>query len=298
MKNIPIMINGETSLNAEDFNQIPLELENVISGANLSLDGNDLNQLGKVLTKSACVYDFYEDTGTENSIVLNATNSQPLKEYVNGLKVRFYTSNTNSGALTVNIDGIGVKKIVILQNPTEDLTAGYIVANRYYDIIFNSLIDKFIIQQNGLGLKIWNGRETVVSTDKSPNPYIGSLILTIDLTNIPMINEDGTITHMDLSKKQYIYYSFDFEYQMTGNNTSNANSGSISINRNNANGINLLKGQGYFNTANNNFSLEESVYATALLDVKGNSETFYRIRTGQNIVGNYSDKIYILGWVD
>ena len=143
MKKIPTMIDGQTSLMADDFNQIPSELENAIIASGLSLDGGDLNQLGKVFTKSSCGYDFYEDTGIPNAIILNAFGKQPLVEYVNGLKIRFNTSNTNTGSTTVNIDGLGAKRIIDTFN--NSLTPNTIVTNNYYEIVFNSSSDNFVL---------------------------------------------------------------------------------------------------------------------------------------------------------
>lgn len=150
MKNIPTMIDGQTSLEANDFNQIPNELENTITDSGQILDGGDLNQLGKALTKSACAYDFYEDTGTPNSIILNAVGHQPLISYTNGLKVRFYTSNSNTGATTVNIDGLGLKPIVDTFNNI--LQPNTLQANNYYEIIYNALLDKFIFFNGNISL--------------------------------------------------------------------------------------------------------------------------------------------------
>ena len=297
MKNIPLMIDGQTSLLADDFNQIPGELENSITGSGQALNGGDLNQLGKALTKSCCAYDFYEDTGTVNSIVLNSVGHQPLLSYTNGLRVRFHTSNSNTGATTVNIDGIGIKDLVNLNNPTNYLSKGYIESNQYYNIIYNTSIDKFIIQKSGIGLDIWEGRESIVYTDPR-DPYIGTSTASIDLTNISMINEDETVSIFDLSTKKYIYYSFDFEFQMEGSDTEGGRDGSITINRNNSNGINLLKSKGFFSTSTNNFNLLQSAYSTAILDVKGNIEVFLINRTGKNIAGIYTDNISILGWID
>jgi len=143
MKSIPTMIDGQTSLDADDFNQIPDELENAITGSGQTLSDSDLNQLGKSLTRSSCLYNYYQDSGSVNSIILNSVNHQPLQEYVDGLQVRFYTSNTSTGNTTVNIDGLGSKSIVNISGT--ELSQLSIIANNYYGIIYNASIDKFIL---------------------------------------------------------------------------------------------------------------------------------------------------------
>lgn len=145
MKNIPTQIDGQTSLDAEDFNQIPDELENTIIGSGQTLDGNDLNQIGKALTTASCLYNYYNDTGTVNNIVLNAVNRQPLISYVDGMQVRFYTANANTGTTTINIDGLGAKNVVLYNNTSSNVPAGVFLANYYYDVVYNVTLDKFVL---------------------------------------------------------------------------------------------------------------------------------------------------------
>ena len=168
-------------------------------------------------------------------------------------------------------------------------------------LIMLTTINMGIAKDSGLyeslPLQIWTGSSSIVATDLRA-PYIGNSTFSVDLTNIKMINNDGSTTTYDLSNKKYIYYAFNFEYQMNGNSTIGGKNGSISINRDDINGINLLKSIGYFDTRNTASSIMQSSYSTAILDVKGNTEVFFMNRTGENVAGIYSDEISVLGWID
>lgn len=113
MKDIPTQIDGVTSLAAADFNQIPDELENLITKSGLTLDGLDLDQVSKAISIYSAGGAFYTDSGVVNAYVLSAVGTKLAPEaYFDGMKIGFFLSTPNTGASTVNVNGIGVKNIV------------------------------------------------------------------------------------------------------------------------------------------------------------------------------------------
>lgn len=74
--------------------------------------------------------------GTANAITL--TNSPPVGSYGNGVGLQFKATGTNTGAVTVNVDGLGTKNVYKLYNGTlQALSAGDIVSGAIYDITYD-----------------------------------------------------------------------------------------------------------------------------------------------------------------
>jgi len=112
MQNIPTKITGD-SLTAAEFNQIPDELENIITGTGQSLSGADLNQVGKSLAVYAAGGQAYTDSGAANAYVLSVIGSkQAPTAYFVGQVIRFVPGNNNTTASTVNVATLGVKSVV------------------------------------------------------------------------------------------------------------------------------------------------------------------------------------------
>lgn len=75
-------------------------------------------------------------TGTANAILL--ANIPVVAAYVNGLKLSFKATATNSAATTVNIDGLGIKNIYKLSGTSlVALTGNEIVNGAIYDITYD-----------------------------------------------------------------------------------------------------------------------------------------------------------------
>ncbi|MBF0136132.1 MAG: hypothetical protein H7833_05750 [Magnetococcus sp. DMHC-1] len=88
---------------------------------------------------------FAQDTGAVNAHVV----ALPLAPsgYVTGQEVQFQAAHTNTGASTINVNGLGVKPIRRLDG--SDLTAGDIVANTIISLRYNASSGWFQIM-NGL----------------------------------------------------------------------------------------------------------------------------------------------------
>ena len=104
----------ENILPAAEWNQLPTELQNIITALGMTLSNGDLNQLGKALAGYVANGAFYTDSGIADAYVLNTVGGkQSLPEYTDGAEVEFIATNPNTGAATVNVTGNGVKNIKI-----------------------------------------------------------------------------------------------------------------------------------------------------------------------------------------
>lgn len=130
------------SLSADEWNQVPSELQNAIVASGQSLSGADLNQLGKAIASYSGGGDFYTDNGSVNVVTLLVIGTfQSPPAYRDGLRARFIAGNTNSGAVTAQLPGLGV---VALRDLTDTaLVAGDIVAGLPYEIFYKASTGHF-----------------------------------------------------------------------------------------------------------------------------------------------------------
>ena len=82
--------------------------------------------------------DFYNDTGAANAYVLGVPSPKRAPTaLVNGLRVRFFAANNNTGASTVNVAGFGNTDIKKFAGAV-DLEQGDILAGRSYELVYVS----------------------------------------------------------------------------------------------------------------------------------------------------------------
>ncbi len=103
-----------SSLTAAEWNQLPQEVQNVITAIGITLSAGDLNQLGKALATYAPAVDFYVGGGTADAHVLSiAGGKQGIANYQDGAMFRFRPVASNlTTTPTVNINGRGVKTVI------------------------------------------------------------------------------------------------------------------------------------------------------------------------------------------
>lgn len=119
------------SLTAIEFNEPMSELQNVIEDTGQTLSSGDLNQLGKGIAQYASNGMFYTESGAADAYVLTTIDSkQASASYVDGMIVEFIPGNTNTGASTVNVAGLGVKNIIGVSGG-EEIVAGAKVTLKY-----------------------------------------------------------------------------------------------------------------------------------------------------------------------
>lgn len=82
----------------------------------------------------------YDESGLVNAYVLDVkTDQQGPRSYFEGLTVVLYPTNTNTGASTVNVNGLGLKNI------TDTASGGELPAGTRIELVYNSTSGEFEI---------------------------------------------------------------------------------------------------------------------------------------------------------
>lgn len=142
MQDLNDKITGST-LTANEWNEVPSEIQNVIESLNITLSAGDLNQLGKAVAGYIANGTFYTDSGAADAYVLTVIGSkQNPPQYTDGFEINFITTNANTGASTVNVATLGVKNIKL--SGGDDPSAGeitgrircaYDVSNGWFELL-------------------------------------------------------------------------------------------------------------------------------------------------------------------
>lgn len=151
MQDLNNKITGDT-LTAAEFNEPMSEIQNVIENLGQTLSAADLNQLGKAIAGYAANGSFYADGGAADAYVLSPIGlKQAPPAYADGMRASFKPANTNTGASTVNVAGLGVKSIKT--STGADPSAGAIFTGSVTKIRFDFANDWFVLESVA-GLRI------------------------------------------------------------------------------------------------------------------------------------------------
>lgn len=139
-------LNGKStgdSLTASEWNQVPSELQNIITGTGQTLTSADLNQLGKGVAGYVATADVYTSSGVADAYVLSPISGyQGPTSYFDGMRVRFIPNVANTGgSVTVNVNGLGVRTVVredgAVNSANTEYQVGTMVELRYDDAVSN-----------------------------------------------------------------------------------------------------------------------------------------------------------------
>ena len=138
-----------SALTSAEFNQIPDELENVISKAGLTPTKSSLTQVSQSISQMVGDASFYATSGTANDIVLSAISPRlaPAK-LTNGMMVRFQALYENTEATSVNVGNLGAKTITIDGEPID---GGKLKVGKIYILTYVSSSDSFELFESGGG---------------------------------------------------------------------------------------------------------------------------------------------------
>jgi len=102
------------TLSASEWNEIPTEVQKVITNSGIALSGGDLNQLAKSLALSEAKSTYLVATGSTNAWTLTPSGSlQGPIAYETGMVYSFRpTTGNTTAAVTVNISGLGAKNVL------------------------------------------------------------------------------------------------------------------------------------------------------------------------------------------
>ena len=142
MYNIPIKIDGVSTLPAAEFNSLATEVEGCVTGAGYILSGIDNFQLSRSMTWGAQSGNFYADSGTANAVILNNSQTAVLI-YSDGMEVRFRKPVANTGAVTITVQGLGV--VPLLHTNLSALTAGQIPGGQGVIAYYSGALSAFVI---------------------------------------------------------------------------------------------------------------------------------------------------------
>jgi hypothetical protein len=162
-----------------DINNIVVRVGNNIGTALSDSDNYALNDgINAFATSRSNAFDV---SGTNNAIILttsNTFNHAPIRSYFAGLKVGFFTSATNTGATTINIDSLGVKNVKTIAGI--DFIGGEL--NSYVELIYN-------------------GNNFVLLNQKTQSQYIPDKILLSNNSTNPNTQIDFSAGNFEFSDK-------------------------------------------------------------------------------------------------
>ncbi len=80
-----------------------------------------------------------DSTGSSNTYAVAA--NRTIAAYYDGMRIGFHANHANTGASTLNVDGVGAKAIVT--GTSTALTANQILQHQYVDVVFSASGDNF-----------------------------------------------------------------------------------------------------------------------------------------------------------
>ncbi len=124
----------------DDYNNIVVGVKNVITSSDQTIDTSN-TQITKGIADYAAVGTFYTDSGAANAYVLSSIGSRLAPNaYAEGMEIRFRAGNSNNGASTVNVAGLGLKNIKKADGSTDivsgDISTDYDTRARYDGTVF------------------------------------------------------------------------------------------------------------------------------------------------------------------
>ena len=126
------------------------EVMNIVTTSGQSLDntGEDLTQMAKAMANYSAGADYYTATGTDtyllSPIATDVTFPAPT-EYIDGMSVRAFIDNANTGASTININSLGARNVF---NDGSAVTGGEITGN--CEFVYSSSNGRFNLTSRGI----------------------------------------------------------------------------------------------------------------------------------------------------
>ena len=183
--------NSPPQCKAENLNSYTDEINNAIAAAGLTLGDADLTQLKQALVNMSLSGTVYSYSGSANSITLSSKDGKatPLG-YVDGMRVLFFATVSNTGAVQVNLGNLGLKDVKASDGT--DLVEGDIEG--FVEIVYDSSSDYFTLAlQAGAGAgAVGGGKDKLFYlNDQSATT---DFIIPFDqnaMTTGPLVVEDG-----------------------------------------------------------------------------------------------------------
>ena len=149
-------VNGNT-VSADEYNNMVRASKNLIEDSGQVIDSSNTQQ-SEAVANYVGSGNFYTDSGVANAYVLSTTGSfKAPTDLVDGLEVRFRTSNPNTGASTINVAGLGNVDIKEVDGVT-DVGAGFISSSIDNRLRYDASNSAFIKSSSGLATTTTTGQ--------------------------------------------------------------------------------------------------------------------------------------------
>lgn len=168
------------NLTAAEWNQLPEEVQNIITTAGISLSGGDLMQVVKGLATIVGSGTHYTDSGAANAYVLTAIGTlQPPTQLLNGMQIGFVPANNNTGASTVNVATLGALPLV---SPTgAALVSGQVLSGQLTQAYYYQPSNHFRLMGGttsaGAPLKIVKSNNQFIAAASEPDDQLSAALL-------------------------------------------------------------------------------------------------------------------------
>lgn len=138
MQDFPTKVDGVSTEPAAEYNNLASELKETVESLGLTLSVGSIQQLTESIATYAQIGTYYTDGGTADTYVLSAAPATRIDPsvYYAGMTINFLPANTNTGASTANLAGLGAKAIV-LQDGSTALSGGELVANEFVKMVYD-----------------------------------------------------------------------------------------------------------------------------------------------------------------
>jgi len=207
------------------LNMTQQERNNFILAGSITPADATNDQMAKSITNSTCNSDYFVESGIADAYVVSSIspNKNP-SIYRTGMRVRFRTTNANTGASTINVATLGNKNIK-LQDGTTDPVAGDISSARENTLVYDGSVFRITTQFNDASTSVKGIVELATQTEVDAGTDPNRVITPSTLRNFVLFQEFSItspvssfeIKDLDSSK------TYDIDIRGIKVNTANAN---------------------------------------------------------------------------
>lgn len=171
-----------TVVPAEWLNAVQAELCNLVTAAGGTLTKNAFSQVAQAI--QSCLLNTAPDTGTANTYA--CAFKPTISALTDGLKLSFEAAHANTGASTLNVNGIGAKPILGAAHAA--LQGGEIIAGGKIQVVWSAALSAFVLLEQTGG-----AQQVAAATESEHAMQLGQA--TGRLLNVQVFATAGTYTY-------------------------------------------------------------------------------------------------------